>query len=91
VQKLINGQKEMNMGIDEAISILDEFTSMTEKTKPISFVAPDLVSPDTVQFIIRTPDIEVVATPTTGEDAEDSQTNFWQRLMNLFVNQAKTQ
>ena len=84
VQKLIDGQKEMENGIDEARVTLDQFTTMAEKSDPVSFVAPEQVVPETVQFIIRTPEIEQVSKSTVSEDGVDDGLSFWQRLLNLF-------
>ena len=58
---------------------------MAEGVAPISFVAPEQVTPDTVQFIIRTSEIEAAAVSVIDGDSEDSPVSFWQRFINLFA------
>ncbi len=83
IQKLVDGQKQMKEGIDEALSLLDGFNFETGTTsKPVSF-AESSQTVNSVQFVIRTPELKpepVTATLTVVREPK----SFWEKLVALF-------
>ncbi len=86
VQKMIDGQKEMDNGITEARNRIEELTTPAESDETVSFVAPGKAFPDSVQFIIRTPYLEENSETPVSADEEKESKNIWQRFTSLFEN-----
>ncbi|MDJ0305886.1 MULTISPECIES: hypothetical protein [Dehalobacter] len=83
VQKLIDGQKQFKNGIDEASGLLETLSfGSGEETKPVSFVSSK-ISPKSVQFVIRTPDLKAAADEKSAL-TEPERLSFWERFINLF-------
>ncbi|HOB19110.1 MAG TPA: hypothetical protein PK830_02805 [Candidatus Atribacteria bacterium] len=85
VQKLVDGQKELKSGIDKARTIFDELGGEeAEKPEPVSFVS-DRVKPNSVQFILKTPELKPDSEKNNNTRPEEDQKSFWQRLKELFT------
>ncbi len=85
VQKLVDGQQELKNGIDKARTILDELGGEeAEKPEPVSFVS-DRVKPNSVQFILKTPELKPDSEKNNNTKPEETQKSFWQRLKELFT------
>lgn len=85
VQQLADGQGELKKGANLAINELQTFTNNNEKPqKPISFVAPGRLEPNSVQFILRTPAIQKKQVSVEEDVTKEDKTSFWDRLTDLF-------
>ncbi len=85
IQKLIDGQMEFKDGI---VTAKDEITAKTQGFKAddspaVSFASPDKNHPQSVQYILKTPDIKIPASEETNE-AEENNGDFLSRLADLF-------
>jgi len=49
-----------------------------------SFASPDSTAPATLQFLYRTPALEVPRTPDSVEPAVSETNGIWERLLDLF-------
>ena len=83
VQKLIDGQKEMQKGIIEA---RDEMLEVTEgeEGQTVSFVSPGKANAQSVQFVLRTPPVEMPEKPVSPDNYREDGKNVWQRFQDLF-------
>jgi uncharacterized phage infection (PIP) family protein YhgE len=83
VQKLIDGQKQFKNGIGEASGLLETLSfGSGEETKPVSFVSSK-ISPKSVQFVIRTPDLKAAA-DEKATVTEPGRLSLWERFIHLF-------
>lgn len=64
----------------------DALATFTDAPEPVDFVSADNTRTDHVQFALATPAIEKAETEAPTE--EDSEPNFFERLVNLFVGKA---
>ncbi|MBH1940001.1 hypothetical protein I5677_03705 [Mobilitalea sibirica] len=85
-QQLVDGQWQMKDGIEEASMTIEELTgaSKDSKNKTVSFAAPGKITPNSVQFILRTPAIEKRTEHIVEAEEEQDTKNFWDRLFDLF-------
>lgn len=85
VQLLADGQGEMKEGVDLAIEQIQAITNANNKIQqPVSFVAPGKISPNSVQFILRTPAIKKKQDSVEAAEPEQDKRNFWDQLIELF-------
>lgn len=84
VQDLIDGQIEFKDGIVSAKDDIKEKTDkFTDSGEPaVSFASPDKNHPDSVQYVLTTPGIEIKKAPKAEETKKES--NFLSRLADLF-------
>jgi uncharacterized phage infection (PIP) family protein YhgE len=84
IQDLIDGQIEFKDGIETAKGDIKEKTdSLTKSDEPsVSFASPDKNHPDSVQYILTTPGIEIKKAPKAEETKKED--NFISRLADLF-------
>ncbi len=84
VQELINGQIEFKDGIESAKNeIMEKTDRFTDNEEPqVSFASPQKNNPDSVQYVLTTPGIEIKKAPKT--DAIKKEEDFLSRLVDLF-------
>jgi putative membrane protein len=84
IQELIDGQIEFRDGIEDAKrDISSETQSFAADDSPaVSFASPDKNHPQSVQYILKTPDIK--KPKQTGQQSEEKDEDFLTRLANLF-------
>ncbi|MDP4118545.1 MAG: hypothetical protein Q8873_05080 [Bacillota bacterium] len=85
---LYNGTEEMNSGVSSFGSAIEgvdinSLISMSESAQPVSFAAPGVVTPDSVMFVMKTPDLHIKDAEKPKETTE--KTNFWNKLIALFT------
>ena len=85
VQQLIDGQLKFKDGILDAKK---EITQRMENFVPddspaVSFASPDKNHPESVQYILKTPEI-AVPKQAAADTAEEKEEDFFTRLVNLF-------
>lgn len=84
IQILIDGQQEFKDGIIEASDELNSETEVLDVPDDVvSFASPDKNKPDSVQYVLITPDIELPEQQDTVNETEDVD-NFFTRLIDLF-------
>lgn len=85
VEKLIDGEKKIKNGIDEANRSISEMMGKKEKDKKIvSFVSPNNKNINSVQFILRTPNITIAEKEVKINTEEKEKKNFFEKLIDLF-------
>ena len=85
VGKIVDGQKDLREGVLLAKDEIRQFTAGGEEVKTVSFVSPAMANSETVQFIMRTPAIEIPQTPEVQQITEQTK-SIWDRLIDLFRN-----
>lgn len=83
IQKLIDGQKQLSEGVNEALSQLDGLNlSAGGLGNPVSF-ADHSQTVNSVQFIVKTPELKIkTETPPLATEAKTM--SFWEKLVALF-------
>jgi uncharacterized phage infection (PIP) family protein YhgE len=87
VQKLADGQKSMKDGVDTAIAEIKELTGTQNSQgagQTVSFAAPGRITPNSVQFVLRTAAIEKVTVQEDNSEIKEEKESFWDRLIKLF-------
>lgn len=84
IQILLDGQQEFKDGINEASDELNNETEVLDVPDDVvSFASPDKNKPDSVQYVLITPDIELPEEPEPVDETEETD-NFFTRLIDLF-------
>lgn len=83
VGKIVSGQKELREGVLLARNEIREFIAPEEKALTVSFVSQNRANAETVQFIMRTPAIDMPQIPESEEVIEQTE-SIWDRLIKLF-------
>lgn len=81
IGQLQSGQDQLLAGLSGAGS-LGGLSGVDGDAAPVSFAAPGLVTPDSVQFIVKTLELHAEE-EETSETEQESQT-FWDKLWGLF-------
>lgn len=87
--ELEEGTNELNQGVAELPNIIQEEMDRAEAFydtsdfEPVSFVSEKNTEISSVQFVFRTPGIELPEEPTP-EIEESEDLSFWQKLLSLF-------
>lgn len=84
LDQLESGADQLLTGIAGAGSLAGNLTQVDGDAVPVSFAAPGLVTPNSVQFIVKTPDLHAPEKETAVEPAQ-TQT-FLQKLWSLITN-----
>lgn len=84
IQKIIDGQKQLQDGMTEAVTIFEDFdfTNNSLNNKPISF-AENNKNVNSVQFVVRTLELKI-PDDLTNVDIEEKNDSFWDRFRELF-------
>lgn len=80
---LHDGQKLLMSELSLAETWMDRMAGSAGNRKVVSFASPEKNQVDSVQFIMRTPEISKIAEQKDAVEKTASR-NFWQRLMDLF-------
>lgn len=83
VQQLLEGQEMLRDALATAGDEIGATAGMGQETTPVSFAAPGIVVPNSVQFVMRTPAIEKPAKVEAPEEVDENP-GFFQRLLRLF-------
>ncbi len=86
-QQLIDGQEQMKDGVDQAVTEIKDLTGTSKDpagVTVVSFAAPGKVTPDSVQFILRTAAIEKIDQQENTIPVQVEKEGFWKRLLDLF-------
>ncbi|GEM_PF-7005203 len=86
VEQLTNGGEGAINTLFSSESDIAGLVSMSASAEPVSFAAPDAVRPDSVQFVIKTPNLHKEEQKSVDED--EQKLSFWQKLAALFKGKA---
>lgn len=85
---LYNGVDQMDAGENAFTSALpaggdlSSLISMSENAQVVSFAAPGIVTPNSVQFVVKTPAIEAEEQETLPEAVKEK--SLWEKFLDLF-------
>lgn len=85
IQRLIEGQRQLKDGIDEAYELFDAFgvNKEDEKSEPVSFASQE-VKPRSTQFIMTIPELKAEKAKVEGQDTTREDVTLWDRILRLF-------
>lgn len=84
VGKLVDGQKKLKQGLDDAMALFEDYKpDLGSKNKPVSF-ADESRTVRSVQFILKTPELKIREEKTAAL-AEEKPKSLWERIIGLFI------
>ena len=87
IDTLANGGNQLINGITSSGGDVGSLIEMSDNAEPVSFVAPNIVTPNSVQFVIKTPDFNKPDVKNNEQAKE--KLNILQKLIQLFKGKGK--
>lgn len=87
IDSLRMGGNQIIQAVSSPAGSIGNAAEISGDAMPVSFAAPGIVTPNSVQFAIKTPDLHIP--DETPEDAQEEKVGFIQKLIGLFKKDKK--
>jgi len=87
IDRLASGGNQLVTGMASAGGDISGLIEMSDNAEPVSFVAPNIVTPNSVQFVVKTPDFN--KPDVKKEEPPKEKLNIFQKLIRLFIRKEK--